>query len=144
MQKLRVNKLFKWEMAHVLDFHDGKCKNIHGHTYQLEVGIKGEVQPLSDAADSGMIIDFTVLKNIVNEQIVAKLDHTLVIWEKSKWLEKCEGHTQLMTLPVQPTVENLLLWIVDKLLLALPPEVELCQVRMRETPTSWAEWRKED
>tara|TARA_R110001592_G_scaffold307299_2_gene580819 strand:- start:347003 stop:347437 length:435 start_codon:yes stop_codon:yes gene_type:complete len=144
MQKLRVNKLFKWEMAHVLDFHDGKCKNIHGHTYQLEVGIKGSVKPLANKPDSGMIIDFTVLKNIVNEQIVAKLDHTLVIWEKSKWLEKCEGHTQLMTMPVQPTVENLLMWIVEQLLAALPSEVELCQVRMRETPTSWAEWRKED
>lgn len=144
MQKLRVNKLFKWEMAHVLDFHEGKCKNIHGHTYQLEVGIKGNVKPLSESPESGMIIDFTVLKNIVNDEIVSELDHTLVIWEKSKWLEKCEGHTKLMCMPVQPTVENLLLWIVEQLLKSLPSEVELCQVRLRETPTSWAEWRSED
>lgn len=144
MPKLRVNKLFKWEMAHVLDFHEGKCRNIHGHTYQLEVGIIGDVKALENSADSGMIIDFTVLKNIVNDKVVGVLDHTLVIWEKSEWLQRCEGHTQLMLMPVQPTVENLLLWIVEQLQNSLPNNIGLCQVRLRETPTSWAEWRDGD
>ena len=40
---MRIGKLFKFEAAHRLPNHPGKCKNLHGHSYKLEVVVNGEV-----------------------------------------------------------------------------------------------------
>ena len=70
MSKVRITKQFTFETGHALYGHDGKCKNIHGHSYKLSVTIFGK--PLGDSKSSkfGMIMDFSDLKKIVKEEIV--------------------------------------------------------------------------
>jgi len=72
MPKVRVTKEFRFEMAHALWNYDGKCANIHGHSYILQVTVIGE--PISDenSPKYGMLIDFGDLKKIVNDAIVNK------------------------------------------------------------------------
>ena len=66
-----ISKEFNWEMSHRLTFHDGACKNIHGHSYKMHVVLKGELD------SQGMIIDFYDLAKIV-DPLLEKLDHAFL------------------------------------------------------------------
>jgi len=68
-----VRRRFRFEAAHRLPRHPGKCRELHGHSYELVVGVAGPLEP-----DSGMVVDFGDLKRVVREQVVAPLDHKLV------------------------------------------------------------------
>ncbi len=71
--KTTVTKQFRFEAAHTLPNHNGKCKNLHGHSYLLEVTVSGEKQ--ISGPQEGMIIDFGDMTKIVEEHIVKKWDH---------------------------------------------------------------------
>ena len=147
MAKIRLTKEFRWEMAHALWNYDGLCKNIHGHSYILQVTVIGE--PISDTSNPklGMVMDFGDLKKIVNKLIVDTMDHSLVISEKSE-------HQPLMQLnemferrhitPYQPTCENMIADFAGKIKSMLPKDVELHSLRLYETASAWAEWFAED
>lgn len=77
-----ITKSFQFEMAHMLDGHDGKCQNLHGHTYTLVIGIKGT--PILSGPKEGMIMDYGDIKNIVNDFVISKLDHSFVFNEKNE------------------------------------------------------------
>ncbi len=64
---IRITKIFTFETAHVLYNYDGKCKNLHGHSYKLLVTVKGAINyDLSDPKN-GMVMDFGDLKTKVTE-----------------------------------------------------------------------------
>ncbi len=67
---ITLSRSFSFEAAHKLPQHDGKCKNLHGHTYTCELSVLGSVR-----SDTGMLLDFGILKRI-SDAIVADLDHT--------------------------------------------------------------------
>lgn len=67
--RITVGKIFTFDSAHHLDNYNGKCANIHGHTYELEVAISGY------PSGSGIVMDFGILKSTVNSEIIDKLDH---------------------------------------------------------------------
>ena len=77
-RKIKLTKKFNFDMAHALFGHDGHCKNIHGHTYQLEITVEGIPRERLGTTNDGMVMDFGVLKSLVNELILNKLDHALV------------------------------------------------------------------
>ena len=79
MAKVRVTKIFRFEMAHALWGYDGLCKNIHGHSYVLKVTVIGI--PIEDQSDKklGMVIDFGDLKRVVNKNIVDVFDHSVIL-----------------------------------------------------------------
>ncbi|PKP22124.1 MAG: 6-carboxytetrahydropterin synthase QueD, partial [Bacteroidetes bacterium HGW-Bacteroidetes-22] len=83
---IRITKIFKFETAHALAGYDGLCKHIHGHSYELQVTIKGE--PISDPSSPkmGMVMDFGDLKRLVRQLIVDRYDHALVLGEQSRHL----------------------------------------------------------
>lgn len=64
-----ITKRFEFEAAHILTWHPGKCKRLHGHSYKLEVDVTGELN------DNGIVADFTDLKELVKNEIVEKYDH---------------------------------------------------------------------
>lgn len=70
---MRVRRRFSIEAAHMLPNHPGKCRNLHGHSYQLFVSVDLPVDPTS-----GMAIDFGDLKQIVREHVVDRLDHRYI------------------------------------------------------------------
>jgi len=121
---ISITKIFRFEAAHQLPYHQGACKNIHGHSYILSVEVAGPVQS-GNHASAGMIMDFGELKKAVNH-ILEKLDHHLL--------------NEIFT---NPTAEIMVEWIAQKLQGQLfPLGIEPVKVRLHETSDSYAEWRE--
>lgn len=147
MSIIRITKEFKFEMAHALKDYIGPCKNIHGHSYELFVTVKGEPVNKPGSSDNGMVIDFKLLKSIVRENIIELYDHALVLHKDSAALinnESRELYGKLVTVDYQPTSENLLIDFAEVLKQKLPDTVVLYSLLLRETVTSFAEWFAED
>lgn len=68
---MKISKTFTFDAAHHLPNYNGKCARIHGHEFQFEVVLSGDPNPRT-----GMIIDFEIFKQIVQSNILDKLDHT--------------------------------------------------------------------
>ncbi len=147
MTKIRITKEFSFEMAHALLGYDGKCSNIHGHSYQFSVTLIGE--PSDNASDpkNGMVIDFGDLKNIVVKEILEKFDHAFVINDATPDRDKFSSlpfFKKIIFLPYQPTCENMLADFSGRINKSLPGEVKLHSLRLRETNNSYAEWFADD
>ncbi len=148
MSVIRLTKEFSFEAAHMLEGYDGLCREIHGHSYRLFVTVKGE--PVNDPTSPklGMVMDFGILKHIVNEQIVDRLDHAFMMrrTENSEEVLLALGgsFSKVVLTDYQPTCENMLADFAERLLGALPEEVELCSLKLHETATSFAEWYASD
>lgn len=129
-KRVLISKEFTFDAAHHLHDYEGKCKNLHGHTYKVIFGISG----LMD--NRGIMMDFTDLKEIWKTEIEIFLDH--------RYLNE--------TLPLMnTTAENMVGWIYEKMKDALNKEERQQQfngarvefVRLYETATSYAEARRE-
>src|SRR3954454_25133077 len=129
-KRVLVSKEFTFDAAHHLHCYEGKCKNLHGHTYKVIFGISGLVD------ERGIMLDFGDIKGIWKSEIELFLDH--------RYLNE--------TLPpMNTTAENIVFCIYEKMQEALQKEyrkqiysaarVEF--VRLYETPTSYAEARRE-
>jgi 6-pyruvoyltetrahydropterin/6-carboxytetrahydropterin synthase len=127
-KRVLVNKEFTFDAAHHLHCYEGKCKNLHGHTYKVIFGISGFVDEI------GLVIDFGDIKQIWKEKIEIYLDH--------RYLNE-------MLPPMNTTAENMVVWIFEQMENALKDETNPAQdirvefVRLYETPTSYAEARRE-
>ncbi len=143
MSKIRITKKFHFEMAHALYEYDGVCRNIHGHSYQLEITISGEPLVQPGHPDDGMVIDFHELKMLVKQHIIDKFDHALMVNkltppEQTETLKKVTN--RLLIVGFQPTTENMILYIALLLKPRLPANVSLFSIRLYETGNSFAEW----
>ena len=117
--KVCVTKAFTFDAAHNLINYKGKCEALHGHTYRLEVTVCGTPNEL----ENGLLMDFGDLKNLVNKEVLSKLDHSYL-----------NDHFE------QPSTELVAMWIFG----TLKPHVEklglvLTSVKLFETATSWVE-----
>ncbi|MCR4826393.1 MAG: 6-carboxytetrahydropterin synthase [Bacteroidales bacterium] len=143
MSTIKITKQFSFEMAHALRNYDGLCRNIHGHSYKMDITLAG--QPLHDESSpkNGMVMDFGDLKRLVNEEIISLLDHALVLSDKTdnQLIEILkQNYEKIVIVDFQPTTENLLNFIAEKIQSRLPNNLKLNCVRLRETDTSYAEW----
>ena len=148
MSKIRITKQFSFETGHALYGYDGKCKNIHGHSYKLSVTVIGT--PIDDRNNVkyGMVIDFTDLKKIVKEEIVDLFDHATVLNETTPHKELADelinrGH-HVILVDYQPTSENMVVDFANKIKNRLPSNIDLFSLRLQETETSFAEWFASD
>jgi 6-pyruvoyltetrahydropterin/6-carboxytetrahydropterin synthase len=98
-----VNRRFRFEAAHRLPRHPGACRELHGHSYELVVGVERTVGP-----SDGMVLDFSELKGIVRQEVLATLDHRYL----NDVLEN-------------PTAELVAQWIWERLAPRLPGLVEI-------------------
>ncbi len=148
MSNIRITKQFSFETGHALYGYDGKCKNIHGHSYQLNVTVIGK--PIDDASNVkyGMVIDFGDLKKIVKEEIVDVFDHATVFNKNTPHLElgkdlMDKGHNVLLV-DYQPTSEMMVIDFAQKIKARLPEHIKLHSLKLQETTTSLAEWFASD
>ena len=144
---LRVTKVFDFETAHALWNYDGKCRYIHGHSYKLTISITGDVINDESCIKNGMIMDFKDLKKIVNSEITEKFDHCLLLNGNTPHAEYAKvenGTSKIMLCDYQPTVENMIIDIVNRLTPKLPKHINLKYAKLQETETSSVEWFKED
>ena len=148
MAVIRLTKEFSFEAAHALDGYDGPCREIHGHSYRLFVTVKGCPAEDDTNPKCGMVMDFGVLKGIVNEEVVSRFDHALVLRETPEnhaALEAMRGtYTKIIVTPYQPTCENMVEDFARAIAAELPAGVELFSVKLHETATSFAEWYASD
>lgn len=148
MSNIRITKQFSFETGHALYGYDGKCKNVHGHSYKLWVTVIGT--PISDNTNVkyGMVIDFSDLKKIVKEEIVDKFDHASVFNQTTPHVELAKelrerGH-EVILVDYQPTSENMVIDFAKKIKDRLPTAIKLHSLRLQETDTSYAEWFASD
>jgi 6-pyruvoyltetrahydropterin/6-carboxytetrahydropterin synthase len=148
MSTIRITKQFSFETGHALHGYDGKCKNVHGHSYKLSVTVIG--QPITDTSNVkyGMVIDFSDLKKIVKEEIVDQFDHATVFNKNTPHLElamelKNRGH-HVILVDYQPTSENMVIDFASKIMTRLPNSIALYSLKLQETETSFAEWFASD
>ncbi|MED4691168.1 6-carboxytetrahydropterin synthase QueD [Peribacillus frigoritolerans] len=125
-KRVLVSKEFTFDAAHHLHDYEGKCKNLHGHTYKVIFGLSGYTD------SRGLMIDFGDIKDIWKNEIEIHLDH--------RYLNE--------TLPLMnTTAENMVVWIYEKMAEALSlkeyEDARVEFVRLYETPTSYAEARRE-
>ncbi len=115
-RRMRLDVEFTFAAAHRLPRYEGPCFRLHGHNYRFFVGLEGEVDP-----GSGMITDFGVVKQVVQEHVLARTDHR-----------------DLNDVLENPTAENIARWIWEVLEPRLPG---LWEVRLYEIPDSCVTYR---
>jgi len=148
MGSIRITKQFSFETGHALYGYDGKCRNVHGHSYKLSVTVIGS--PISDSGNVkfGMVIDFGDLKKIVKEEIVHVFDHATVFNKNTPHVELAKeledrGHNILLV-DYQPTSEMMIIDFAEKIKSRLPINIKLHSLKLRETESSFAEWYASD
>lgn len=147
MAKIRITKAYKFDMAHALPGHDGNCKNIHGHSYELLVTLIGKPIDEPESPKNGMVIDFKDLKKIIKGLIVDELDHSLVLRKDTpqELLGQMKKHYErIILVDYQPTSENMIIDFAEQIQKALPLNVKLHHLKLWETVTSYTEWYAED
>lgn len=148
MSTIRITKQFSFETGHALYGYDGKCKNVHGHSYKLLVTVIGK--PITDRNNVkyGMVIDFSDLKTIVKEEIVDLFDHATVFNATTPHIELAaelqnRGH-HVILVNYQPTSENMVIDFATKIKNRLPKNINLFSLKLQETESSFAEWFASD
>lgn len=141
---IRITKKFTFETSHALYGYDGKCKNIHGHSYKLYVTIIGK--PVNDInhVKNGMVMDYGDLKKIVEKEIINEWDHSILLNKQSPHIKIAntllnQNH-KVCLVDYQPTSENMLYHIAKKIKIRLPEKVKLLSLKLYETETAYAEW----
>ena len=121
---------------------------MHGHSYKLFVTVKGT--PINDINDvkNGMVVDFGDIKKIVKEEIVDVWDHAVLLNALTPHKELGEdlaqkGH-KVIECNYQPTCENMLYEIAEKIKNKLPSHVQLAYLKLQETENSYGEWFAEE
>lgn len=144
MSKIRITKQFSFETGHALYGYDGKCKNVHGHSYKLSVTVIGT--PITDTSNVkyGMVIDFGDLKKIVRSEIVDVFDHATVFNKNTPHIDlakelESRDHNVILV-DYQPTSENMVVDFAEKITRRLPDNIKLFSLKLQETETSFAEW----
>lgn len=144
MSNIRITKQFSFETGHALYGYDGKCRNVHGHSYKLSVTVSGK--PITDNTNVkfGMVIDFGDLKKIVKQEIVDLFDHATVFNKNTPHVELAKelidrGHHVLLV-EYQPTSEMMVIDFAKKIKARLPKNIKLHSIKLQETDTSFAEW----
>jgi 6-pyruvoyltetrahydropterin/6-carboxytetrahydropterin synthase len=140
----QINNVHGFETGHALFGYDGKCKNVHGHSYKLSVTVSGK--PIKDNTNVkfGMVIDFGDLKKIVNEEVVDIFDHATVFNKNTPHIElakelKARDH-HVILVDYQPTSEMMVIDFAAKIKNRLPKNIKLHSIKLQETDSSFAEW----
>jgi 6-pyruvoyltetrahydropterin/6-carboxytetrahydropterin synthase len=115
-RRMRLDVEFNFAAAHRLPRYEGPCFRLHGHNYKMFVAVEGDVD-----AKTGMIFDFGVLKQVVQEHVLSRVDHR-----------------NLNDVLDNPTAENIARWVWETLAPHLPG---LCEVRLFEIPDCCVTYR---
>lgn len=132
---MKIAKEFKWEMGHRLTFHEGLCKNLHGHSYKMMVEVEGE--PDKD----GMVLDYYDLAKVI-DPILNELDHGYMVYSKDEklieFMEKFESKHVIVEF--EATAENMCGYFLKKIKEAdLPDNIKKITVLVYETEDTFAQ-----
>ncbi|MFI3256403.1 MAG: 6-carboxytetrahydropterin synthase QueD [Psittacicella sp.] len=137
-----IVKEFSFDAAHLLNAHDGKCKNLHGHTYKLQVEIESN-ELIESGPKQGMVKDFAEIKEIVKSLVVDKLDHAF-LYNKTNASESSiasvliADNLKVFPFESRTTAEEMSRFIFDKL--KNEGKLNIKKVRLWETQGSYCEY----
>lgn len=147
---VKVTKETTFDCAHMLSGHKGKCQNLHGHTYKVQVEITGEPIKRADDSSKGMVIDFSDLKEIIKVAVTDPFDHAIIFSDEYHrgaaeqalydWAMRYGMH--LFVMPGRTTSEMMATYFRMQVCLLLGQkglDYHAVHVRVWETPTSFAE-----
>ena len=117
--KVSITKKLVFDSAHFITDHDGKCKNLHGGRYDIEITIKDRIDPTT-----GFVIDYSLIKNITKNLIINKFDHKTL-------------NLTCPELSWRSSTEFLSIFIWEELIEYLP---NLKKIKIYETETSYCEY----
>ena len=135
---LKATKTVRFDAAHILTNHQGLCKNLHGHTYRVDVSVAQ-----ADGAGGDMVIDFKDLKRIASEVVCERFDHAFIYNTESPGESEIaavveKNGMRVVPIPFRSTAENLARLFFDELKARIPG---LAAVKVWETSDSCAEYR---
>ena len=147
MPYVTIFKEFKFEAAHQLPNHNGKCRNLHGHSYVAICSVDGDVSETEGASDEGMVMDFAAISEIM-KPIVERLDHSFIVCgdEPAYLIAEQAGYTakggdrafgKVCHVGVRTTAENLAKWIYEQVREQLPHSAALW-ITVKETAKTTA------
>ena len=147
----RIRRWVETDTGHRVPNHKSKCRHLHGQRYRWEAALEGEVVIERGVPDEGMLMDFSDVSRILEENIHDVVDHAFVVYEGDENARDAlsimgEGHRTLVV-PFVPTAENLARWAFEQ----VEPHIKssygntlrLRAFHVRETPKSWASWNAE-
>ena len=142
MSLIKVTKEFTFDAAHRLMNHPSKCKNLHGHTYKVQVELG---MPVCSLHEDGMVMDFGVLKQEIMEPLLGHFDHSVILDLGDPLLTKLEGmDLKIVTMDGPPTAEAMATYFGKQISKEISGgDLSLISVRVWETPTSFAEYEGE-
>ena len=141
-----VTRRLEFDAGHRIPDHKSQCRHLHGHRYVLEVTLAGNIIERPGDPANGMVMDFSDVKSLANEHVVAKWDHAFLVYSGDSavvdFLSTIPGH-KTVTLDRIPTAENL----ADEAFRILDAvyrdtygnDLRLERVRLYETPNCWAD-----
>ncbi|MFA6260021.1 MAG: 6-carboxytetrahydropterin synthase [Bacteroidia bacterium] len=132
---LSITRIFRFEAAHSLSDYDGSCRNIHGHSYKLHLTVSGT------GPKKGMLIDFKVLKKLVEDAVVNELDHALMLMKNEQNLAYTKNMiTKVVWMDEEPTAEFLVYWMYHRIAPQLPDDVYVSNIRLFETENCYVDF----
>lgn len=146
-----IRRFVETDTGHRVPNHKSKCKHIHGHRYRWEAEIEGDVILENGVSDEGMVMDFADISEILKKNIHDLVDHAFIVYEMDEKaleaLSVLEESHRTVIVPFIPTAENLARWafeiIEPKIVSKYEQKLRLAAFHVRETPKSWATWRKD-
>ena len=121
--KASITKKLVFDSAHYITDHEGKCKNLHGGRYDIEISIKDRIDPMT-----GFVIDYSLIKNITKNLVINKFDHKTLNFTCPE-------------LSWRSSTEFLAIVIWEILIEYLP---NLKKIKIYETETSYCEFKGND
>ncbi|PIT19607.1 6-carboxytetrahydropterin synthase QueD [Snodgrassella communis] len=136
----KIAKEFQFDACHMLDGHQGKCHNLHGHTYRLIVEISSPLQPQGSSKE--MVMDFADIKTIINQHIISQLDHAYLYDQTNNNERKIAAllkqmQRKVFAFPCRTTAEGISRFIFNQLTAYLP----VSKITLWETPTSYCQYQ---
>jgi 6-pyruvoyltetrahydropterin/6-carboxytetrahydropterin synthase len=130
--KCSIYKEVFFEASHRLLHYQGKCRNLHGHRFRVEVWITGQTDPASQ-----ILMDYDLIKTVIE-----RFDHQVILNEIDPLVDCLTRFQTVITTPGDPTSEMIASRIRDLLQAEPPlngPGAQLTRIRVWESPTCCAE-----
>ena len=143
---MQITRRLEFDAGHRIPHHKSQCRHMHGHRYAIEITLSGEIIQTEGVSEQGMVMDFSDVKIVAYNQIVAAWDHAFLVYAGDRQVVEFLGSMpehKTVVLPFIPTAENLAaeaFRILDKAYQDVyGNNLKLEQVRLYETPNNWAD-----
>jgi 6-pyruvoyltetrahydropterin/6-carboxytetrahydropterin synthase len=141
-----ITRRLEFDAGHRIPDHKSQCRHLHGHRYAIEVTLSGDIIQKDGDAANGMVMDFSLVKELAKTHLVNRWDHAFLVFTGDQvvvdFLTSIPGHKTVI-LDRVPTAENLAT-LAFEILDAVYRDsygnhLELQRIRLYETPNCWAD-----